>query len=203
MFVFLFPCYHLSHLTTVWTEIDHCVIVISAPAKLSTLLVNYSDCEYSDTLLSHLSWEGGMSVMLTHLHLCPHSWHSALSHSGQTFARNLPISHRTLYLISNTSKIICQNKSLLPLKYPFHSIAKQSVLWYRVFVQRITVDTKSIKLFASLLLLNSTKERVWSATQRVEVLIATVSLLITIQSVNPLALFALILVPLDAGNYGQ
>ena len=109
MFVFLFPCYHLSH----------------------------------------LSWEERMSVMLTYLHLCPHSWHFALSHSGQTFARNLPISHRTLYLISNTSKIICQNKSLLPLKYPFHS--KQSVLWYTVFVQRITVQ-KSIKFLASILL---------------------------------------------------
>ena len=166
MFVILFPCYHLSH----------------------------------------LSWEGRMSVMLTYLHLCPHSWHFALSHSGQTFARNLPISHRTLYLISNTSKIICQNKSLLPLKYPSNAIVntllnkKQSVLWYTVFAQRITVDTKSIKLFAPLLLINSTKERVW-LTMSVGVLITPVFLLITIQSVNPLALFALILVPLDATNY--
>ena len=41
-----------------------------------------------------------------------HSSHST-HQPQQTFARNLPISHKTLYLISNTSKIIRQNKSLL------------------------------------------------------------------------------------------
>ena len=130
-----------------------------------------------------------MSVVLTLFASRPPG--SLLSHEApQTFARNLPISHRTLYLISNTSKIILLYKSLLPLK-PFPAkLLRQlpRVLWSGVCAKDLFHALQIGSTKPALLLLNSTKERVW-LTQSEEVL--PVSILIVIQSVNLPALFTL------------
>ena len=132
-----------------------------------------------------------MSVVLTLFASRPPG--TLLSHEAQTFARNLPISHRTLYLISNTSKIILLYKSLLPLK-PFPAkLLRQlpPVLWSDVCAKDLFHALQIGSTKPALLLLNSTKERVWLTQSEEVLLLLPVSILIVIQSVNLPALFTL------------
>ena len=128
-----------------------------------------------------------MSVILT-IFASLSSWHFALTHPGQTFSRNLPISHKTLYLIFNTSKIIHQNKSLLPITYfllrhPYQHLtsARIRVMLYK-FVQR--------NLLPFWVVVSTYLTSVIDADCR-RGANCPLSVLIAIQSVNPSALFTL------------